>query len=234
MDYQSHTIWEVTATGRDSPVCSFRLRDAWLILVRRHLALRTILFNNLFPGTTCKRIHIVLRDSPGEVTTQQNRVYCKLEGNQAFLGATSVSTLLRELAQAYSETLSSASGPPYRSVVEFFQGMSDAEHHAKYWKKQMATAEPCIFPSLRREGTEQDTMNVTRIEIGDAIDLRQYCGMSLTLRFYTNQNMVCFGTLVSGRDLPLPGVHQTIGPFFNVLPCQLDLRRPDGPSASRP
>ncbi|GFF95215.1 nonribosomal peptide synthase [Aspergillus udagawae] len=237
MDYQSHTIWEVTATGRDSPVCSFRLRDAWLILVRRHLALRTILFNNLFPGTTCKRIHIVLRGSPGEVTTQKN---CKLEGNQAFLGATSVSTLLRGLAQAYSETLSSASSPPYRSVVEFFQGMSDAEHHAKYWKKQMATAEPCIFPSLRREGTEQDTLNVTRIEIGDAIDLLQYCNTrgftlsnvyqvawGLTLRFCTNQNMVCFGTLVSGRDLPLPGVHQTIGPFFNVLPCQLDLRRPD-------
>jgi aryl carrier-like protein len=270
MDYQSHTIWEVTATGRDSPLCPFRLRDAWLILVRRHPALRTILINNLFPGKTCKRIHIVLRDSPGEVTvfpgvtnetmhrpnlqcgagcqpykftiyqTQQNRVYCKLEGNQAFLDATSVSTLLPELAQAYSETLSSASGPPYRSVVEFFQGMSDAEHHANYWKNQMATAEPCIFPSLRREGTEQDTLNVTRIEIGDAIDLRQYCNTrgftlsnvyqvawGLTLRFYTNQNMICFGTLVSGRDLPPPGVHPTIGAFFNVLPCQLDLSRPD-------
>jgi hypothetical protein len=50
--------------------------------------------------------------------TQQNRVYCKLEGNQAFLDATFVSTLLQELGLAYSETLPSGPGPPYRSVVE--------------------------------------------------------------------------------------------------------------------
>ncbi|PKX89086.1 nonribosomal peptide synthase [Aspergillus novofumigatus IBT 16806] len=270
MVYQSHTIWEVTATGRHSPVCPFHLRDAWLILVRRHPALRTILVNNVFPEKTCKRIHIVLRDSPDDVAvftgitnemmhrpnlqsgacclpykftiyqTQQNRVYCKLEGNQAFLDATSVSTLLQELAEAYSETLPSAPGPPYRSVVEYFQGMCNVARHTTYWKKQMATAEPCIFPSIRREGTRQDTLNVARIEIGDAIDLRQYCttrgftlsnvyqvAWGLTLRFYTSQNMICFGTLVSGRDLPLPDVHQTIGPFFNVLPCLLDLSRPD-------
>ncbi|RLL96949.1 hypothetical protein CFD26_106367 [Aspergillus turcosus] len=270
MDYQSHTIWEVTATVRDSPVCPFRLRDSWLILVRRHPALRTILINNPFPGKTCTKIHIVLRDAPGEVTvlsgvnddimhrpnletgtgrpphkftiyqTHQNRVYCKLEGNQALLDGTSLSIILQELAQACNGTLPPAPGPLYRSVVEYLHGMSDVEGHDSYWKNQMATAEPCLFPSLSREDSGQDTLNVTRIEIRDAVNLRQYCATSgftlsnifqvawgLTLRSYTNQNNICFGALVSGRDLPLEGVHKTIGPFFNVLPCQLDLSTPD-------
>ncbi|KAF7158687.1 hypothetical protein CNMCM6106_005477 [Aspergillus hiratsukae] len=270
MNYQSHTIWEVTASGRDSSVCPFRLRDAWLILVRRHPALRTILIDNPSPGKPCKKVHIVLREPPGEVTvlsevkedimhrpnletgtgcpphkftiyqTHQNRVYCKLEGNQALLDGTSLSIILQELTQAYNGTLPPAPGPPYCSVVEYFHGMSDLEGHETYWKKQMATAEPCIFPTFRREDPEQDTLNVTSIEIRDAADLRQYCATSgftlsnifqvawgLTLRSYTNQNIVSFGTLVSGRGLPLEGVDKTIGPFFNVLPCQLDLGTPD-------
>jgi acyl carrier protein len=270
MNYQSHTIWEVTTTGRDSSVCPFRLRDAWLILVRRHCALRTILINNPFPAKSCKKIHVVLLDSPGEVTvftgvdddvmhrpnlqtgtgcpphkytiyqTQQNRVYCKLEGSQALLDGASLSIILQELGQAYNRTLPPSPCPPYRSVVEYFHDTSAVEGHADYWKKQMATAEPCIFPSLGREDSAQNTLNVTRVEIGDAANLRQHCATSgftlsnifqvawgLTLRSYTNQNIVCFGTLVAGRDLPLEGVHETIGPFFNVLPCQLDLSTPD-------
>ncbi|PKX88944.1 uncharacterized protein P174DRAFT_425495 [Aspergillus novofumigatus IBT 16806] len=266
----SYTIWEVTATGRDSAVCPFRLRDAWLSLVHRHSALRTILIDNPLPGKSWKKIHIVLHGSPSEDTvfsgvsddtmhrpnlmtgtgcppfkfaiyqTQQNRVYCKLEGNQAFLDATSLLIILQDLAQAYTATLSSAPGPPYRSVVEYFDYTSEDEGHADYWKKQMAAAEPCIFPSLKSEGPGQDTLSVTRIEIRDAVDLRQYCVTSgfvlsnvlqvawgLTLQSYTHQNIVCFGTLVSGRDLPLQGVHETIGPFFNVLPCQLNLSCPD-------
>ena len=45
----------------------------------------------------------------------------------------------------------------------------------------------------------------------------------VTLHRYTGMDEVCFGYLVSGRDVPVPGVENIIGPFINMLVCRMDL-----------
>jgi len=44
---------------------------------------------------------------------------------------------------------------------------------------------------------------------------------ALCLRKYTNWDEVCFGYLVSGRDLPIDGIQGTVGPFINMLVCRV-------------
>ncbi|KAB8233936.1 nonribosomal peptide synthase [Aspergillus alliaceus] len=171
--------------------------------------------------------------------TKPGRVFCKLQGHQAFLDATSVSVILEELANAYGGILPSTVGPSYRSAVEYLSETPSIRSLESYWEKKMAAALPCIFPKLHSEKARPEALRITSGQIGDSTPLRQYCSRNgftlsnmfqvawgLTLQLYTGQDDVCFGTLVTGRDLPLPDVHNTVGSFFNVLPCQLQLSAP--------
>lgn len=41
---------------------------------------------------------------------------------------------------------------------------------------------------------------------------------SLTLAKFMDLDQVCFGLVLSGRDLPVPGAYNVIGPLINILP----------------
>src|SRR5207244_3727055 len=43
---------------------------------------------------------------------------------------------------------------------------------------------------------------------------------SLVLRAFTGSDDICFGYLTSGRDIPLSGIEDAIGPFINMLVCR--------------
>ncbi|PLB52030.1 acetyl-CoA synthetase-like protein [Aspergillus steynii IBT 23096] len=169
--------------------------------------------------------------------TVENRVYCKLEGTQAFLDSKSISILLKDLTHAYTNTLSSEKGPLYRSVVEVLASPSNRVSSEAYWKRQIALARPCIFPHLPgANDPEKETLKVSSLALSLDNDLARFCAdggytlntvlqvaWGMTLQQYTGQSAICFGTLVSGRDILLAEIDQTVGSFFNVLPCCLDL-----------
>ena len=46
---------------------------------------------------------------------------------------------------------------------------------------------------------------------------------ALTLNHYTRSRDLCFGTIASGRDVPLPEIWHMVGTFFNVLPCRVGI-----------
>lgn len=47
----------------------------------------------------------------------------------------------------------------------------------------------------------------------------------LVLRSYTGTDHVCFGYLTSGRDMPVEGIEETVGPFIGMLVCRMDLAK---------
>ncbi|OGM48348.1 nonribosomal peptide synthase [Aspergillus bombycis] len=171
--------------------------------------------------------------------TVSGRVFCKLEGGHAFLDAASVLIILRELAQAYDGQLSSFPGPLYSSAVAWLQGLPNRHNRIDYWRRQLEGASPCIFPRLRCQDSPSKTLVVTK-QLASTATLIHFCtthgltvsnvlqvAWGLILRRYTESNDVCFGTLISGRDSRIPDVDSIIGPFFNVLVCQLHFGRED-------
>jgi non-ribosomal peptide synthetase component F len=43
---------------------------------------------------------------------------------------------------------------------------------------------------------------------------------AIMLRSYLGTDSVCFGYLASGRDAPIPDVHNILGPLINMLVCR--------------
>jgi gliotoxin/aspirochlorine biosynthesis peptide synthetase len=52
-----------------------------------------------------------------------------------------------------------------------------------------------------------------------------HAAWALTLSMYTDSDTVVFGGVLSGRNLPLPGVESSIGPLVNTLPLHVSLDR---------
>lgn len=268
-DHQSYTIWDATIEGGGNLVDPFCLRGAWSSIVHRHPALRTILLGST-PDTmahvvlkappldiqilSCKdddalpllRNSYLQDDTTGSpymftiCRTNSSRVLCKLEGSHAFLDATSVLIILRELAQAYNGKHSTINGPLYSSAVRYFRDARSVnlESMSNYWKKQLAGVNPCIVPSISPDSTHPPKKNIhtTTISLADTTALKQFCASNgftignifevawgLILQWQTGSDDICFGSLVSGRNVPIPEVHNMIGPFFNVLVCRICL-----------
>lgn len=50
-----------------------------------------------------------------------------------------------------------------------------------------------------------------------------YAAWAVCLGLYTDSDNVVVGTVVSGRNVSLPGIFETVGPMINMLPLQVDL-----------
>lgn len=266
--HQSYTIWDTTIEGSSDFVDPFHLRDAWNRLVRRHPALRTVLIGST-PDTMehvvlkASRLDIeilacrdedvlqLLRKSYLRIDTtgspymftickaDSGRVLCKLEGCHAFIDATSVLIILRELALAYNGRLSTIEGPLYSSAVRYFRDCQivNGESTKSYWKKQLIGAKPCIVSQIRPGSLRPlKKPHTTTVPLTETPVLKMFCATNgltignifevawaLILQWQTGSDDVCFGTLVSGRDVPVPEVHNMVGPFFNVLVCRICL-----------
>ncbi|PGH02491.1 hypothetical protein GX51_04659 [Blastomyces parvus] len=264
-EYQSFTIWEVTSKFPQCAVWPVRLGNAWADVVKRHPALRTVLFSRGTNGQ--EKIHVVLKKLNSNVQilsctdtevmgilrksslcnrvigalpyqftvckTESGRVFCKLEGSDAFLDAASLLIILRELSKAYRGQLSSSPAPLYRSAIAYFYDAVDFKNQMDYWNTQMADIQPCMFPRIQSDECQKE-LRVMSTEVIDKTLLNRFClgkgvtmsnifqiAWGMVLRKYTGLDDVCFGTTVSGRDVPIPETHNIIGSFFNVLVCRL-------------
>ncbi|EFE39655.1 nonribosomal brevianamide peptide synthase FtmA [Trichophyton verrucosum HKI 0517] len=166
--------------------------------------------------------------------TDTGQVYCKMEGKHAIIDAVSVILLIKELALAYEGKLPSRQGLEYSSWVSYALSLPDC---MDFWLEYLAGAKPCHFPRLSREiQPVTGFLNSVEVSLGHPSPPRKLCalnGLTITnllqiawgivLRQHTGSDDVCFGTLVTGREAPLPGVHDIVGSIFNVLACRLTL-----------
>ncbi|WEW60312.1 hypothetical protein PRK78_005797 [Emydomyces testavorans] len=170
--------------------------------------------------------------------TTSGKVFAKYVGGQAVIDATSMSIILRELPQAYDGTLPLKQPPPYSSLISYLSHLSHPEI-LEYWEEYLLDAQPCI---LRQSSLEKLGQNCPRkLEavygtLAEPRSLRTCCesngftisnifqvAWALVLRSRTAWEDICFGSLASGRDAPIPEIENIVGPFFNVLPCRMRL-----------
>src|SRR5205814_10023020 len=112
----------------------------------------------------------------------------------------------------------------------------------RFWKQPQAeyvsAASELLLPppSTQHLGNENATMSVTlefpvdqlltyARQIGVSVASLYYGAWALILSIYTDSDAVVFGVVLSGRNLPLAGVENTIGPLINTLPLHVLLNR---------
>lgn len=165
------------------------------------------------------------------------RVRIQLDISHALIDGTSVSVLLDNFAKAYDGVLHIEEyvQDAYGSYVSYLnqQGVESAR---QFWKTYLSMAEPCLFPTLRMTTPQQPTLEHLHFTYPNHRRLHSVCtetettvasvfklAWALLLQAYTGNSSPCFGFLASGRDLPIQGIEQAIGPFINMLVCMVSL-----------
>ena len=161
--------------------------------------------------------------------------------HHAFVDGFSAS-LLFDKVRRITAGMATDPGPPFSQLSSDLQKLrrSRSKEGSAYWAKRHefsklasgqlllpAATEDLIEASCSeiivdiralRDGLQSIAreMNVTSATIFNA-------AWALVLSKYTDSNVVTFGVVLSGRDLPLAGVRETIGPLMNTLPLCLKI-----------
>ncbi|CAG7953676.1 unnamed protein product [Penicillium nalgiovense] len=160
-------------------------------------------------------------------------VYCQLEVSHALIDGTSMALLVRDFISAYENTLPTTPGPLYSDYMAYIASRSPEDALA-YWTARLADLEPCHFPDLQPTELPAAAFQSQTIHIDADGQLQRFCesqdltlsnlfqaAWGLVLRAYTGRSDVCFGYMASGRDIPMEGIYDAVGPFINLLVCRL-------------
>jgi amino acid adenylation domain-containing protein/non-ribosomal peptide synthase protein (TIGR01720 family) len=185
-----------------------------------------------------------LEFSPGQplhrlaiCTTSSGAVFIRLDMNHAISDGASTSILLRDLTAAYHGHQISPPLSQYHDFVSFLLKQPE-ELHLDYWAKRLAEIEPCLLPNSLQSSAPEKSIHFTQVALPRSIaQVRTFCIQSgitlstllqtawaLVIRVYCNAEKVSFGYIVSGRDAPIDGIEDVIGPFLNLLICQVSVR----------
>jgi amino acid adenylation domain-containing protein len=163
---------------------------------------------------------------------ENGRVYLCLDINHAIFDGHAKGVLLRDLQSAYSANLG-PHGASFRDVVSYLV-QQPQESAFQYWVGYLRGIEPCYFPSMAdgEGGTCRD--GHVQVQGLDMNDIHAFCqqweltpatiiqtAWALVLAAYTGSKAPCFGTLSSGRDLPIEKVQEIVCPMINMLVCRL-------------
>lgn len=166
-------------------------------------------------------------------------ILCKLEISHTLMDGNSMSIIFNDLALAYEGQLSTESGPLYSAYVAHLQSQLGDTASLEYWKTYLKNIEPCNFPVLHDGIPVVKELRSLRLDFTNDkfAALRTYCdhngvtfsnalhlAWGLTLRAYSDsESDVCFGYLTSGRDAPVQGIENAVGPFINTLVCRISM-----------
>ncbi|RAL01226.1 amino acid adenylation [Aspergillus ibericus CBS 121593] len=170
------------------------------------------------------------------VPTADGDIACQLIIHHILMDGGTGDLLMDEFHQAYDGLLDEKRATPYSTYIGYLQQRGDQAN--KYWISYLNGANSCIFPSLEtmERGERQVTPRIAPFTFKNGDQLRSYCqdhdftissllqvAWGLVLRIYTGSEDVVFGSLSSGRDIPLQQVHEIAGPLISLLVCRLPL-----------
>ncbi|PYI01521.1 nonribosomal peptide synthase [Aspergillus sclerotiicarbonarius CBS 121057] len=165
--------------------------------------------------------------------TAEGRVFCRVDASHTIVDGVSKSLILRDLKRAYAESLDTRIGGAKYSEFVKYVAANDMSASVAFWKNQLAEVEPCYFPKLADAGAAPE-LKYAQVTLETPVSaLRDFCvSHSITLsnllqtvwalvcRCYVGRDDVCFGYLASGRDAPIEGLVDMVGPTISVLICK--------------
>ncbi|KAF2157224.1 acetyl-CoA synthetase-like protein [Myriangium duriaei CBS 260.36] len=172
-------------------------------------------------------------------------VYGHFEMSHALVDASSLQLLIHDLLRAYDDKLPPTQAPKYSSYISYLQKRSSYED-LEYWTQTLRNVQPChvVTPSDDAPAGERISASFEPPESVSTVlrDLEAFqqfsekhnvtvatifqLGWAMVLACQTNLQEVCFGYLVNGRDAPIPGIDEMVGPMINMMVCVVPLNDP--------
>ncbi|KAF7171396.1 hypothetical protein CNMCM6106_005788 [Aspergillus hiratsukae] len=178
-----------------------------------------------------------LRD-PSRFTIYQDAssVWVRLDITHALWDGPTSLVVEHDLGLACQNRLPLCAPPPFSNYISYVQNHDKAAASA-FWAAHLSQFEPCYFPPLNSSPShDQNISQCQRFEIDDHGAIGPYCrqhqitapnlfcmAWAFVLRAFTGLDTVCFGNIVSGRDIPVEGIAEMAGPLTNCLPFRVDL-----------
>ncbi|PYI02476.1 acetyl-CoA synthetase-like protein [Aspergillus sclerotiicarbonarius CBS 121057] len=225
--YWSRMQWFVEATDKSRVRVDInKVQQAWQQVVDRHPILRTIFIED---GARQGEPLALVLNADGNISCQLIIHHILMDGGTGDL-------LMDEFHQAYDGLLDGRPATPYSAYIGYLQQRGDQAN--KYWTNYLGGARSCLFPSLEtiEQGEKETTPHIASFTFQNGDQLRSYCqdrdftvssllqvAWGLVLRIYTGSEDVIFGSLSSGRDIPLQQAHEIAGPLISLLVCRLAL-----------
>jgi non-ribosomal peptide synthase protein (TIGR01720 family) len=171
------------------------------------------------------------------IQTEDGTILFKLDISHALMDGTAMAVLIHDLATAYIGQLPSTPATKYSEYISHIQSQA-ADETLDFWTNHLKDVQVCNFPSLTASGVQRDVQDVRYIEVPmpDVAQVRQFCqqhdvtlanivrlAWALVLSAYTGEERISFGYLTAGREIPVLGIENAVGPFINMLICAMDL-----------
>ena len=166
-------------------------------------------------------------DSPSSAVLRVEMLHAITDGQSGQI-------LLRDLCQAYSKVAKSATSlPSYRDFVAYTQQSPAGRPSSCEASQYLVGAESSFFPTLA--GAPNHRQGFATVRRTTQVDqLAEYCSKhnvtvanvcqlawALVLRAYTVSQDICFSYVLSGRQVPLRGIQDTVGAFVNAVICRI-------------
>ncbi|KAL2845907.1 hypothetical protein BJY01DRAFT_247421 [Aspergillus pseudoustus] len=167
--------------------------------------------------------------------TSLGQVFAQVDVNHVLMDASSMDLILNDLLLAYDGSLTTFPAPSYGTYVSFIQQTS-ADESLNYWTKRLANAEPSYLPSTPGLKTEKPALCSVSSEIDNIQPLQEFrdahgvtlaniaqLAWAVVLSRYVGSEDVTFGYLSNGRDAPIAGIHEMVGPMINLMVTRVQL-----------
>lgn len=169
------------------------------------------------------------------------RTLITIDLDHMIVDLSSLMIVIDEFGRSLQGQLSSENWPTgYGKFIEYVGPRIQQDQALDYWVDYLESAKPCLFPLFcadELDAGQRDSMlqggSSESIDISLVTPLtrvREFCQrMKITiataieatwaqvLYMYTGQDDVCFGHISSGRDLPVPGLIEVVGPVMSLL-----------------
>lgn len=168
--------------------------------------------------------------------TKLGKVFCKLEISHTIIDGSSMSLLMRDLALAYDGRLDTRVKPLLSDYIAHIT-RTPSDNSLQYWRSYLDGVEPCHIPLLTDGVVAMSKqLRSIRVDVSKFTELQAFgaaqgvtlsnifhVAWAMTLHYFVGTSRPCFGYLASGRDASILHSENAIGPFINMLACQIEL-----------
>ncbi|KAL4879275.1 hypothetical protein BJY04DRAFT_220395 [Aspergillus karnatakaensis] len=175
---------------------------------------------------------------PYQLTLAQSstgRVFAQVDVNHVLMDASSMDLILNDLLLAYDASLSDSPAPSYGTYVAFLEQDSETDS-INYWTKRLANVEPSFLPSSTPVKTQRPSLKSVSVDLDNVQSLQNFrdthgvtlaniaqFAWAVVLSRYLGSRDITFGYLSNGRDAPIAGIHEMVGPMINLMVTRVQL-----------
>lgn len=130
--------------------------------------------------------------------------------------------------------------PQFRDIVTYYRHPSASARLAlsrEYWQVHLHEVSGCVLPNLHGKNNTPPGLRVAHLattilplqtnqasrDLGVSVQSIFQAAFAWLLSMYVGSSDVVYGTVSSGRTLPVPGIEDIIGPCIATLPVRLNV-----------